>query len=225
MKRSAQNVFIFTLVFTAFSLHAQKIDVGVIGGLNFADFNMTFVDNDDDYQVLTENYYGVGALFEFHLNSIFSIRLEPMYLLKGGVYSAEQQEDIRIKCQVLEIPLLFKAGYGEKIRPYAIVGPSFGYYLDSSAEADLLGLTLEGDVNEILKDKEWSVLFGAGAEMPIWKGTLFVEGRYVKGLTNMNEGGEFMLQSGSLMFPVDTDPGDELKTKNIQIMMGYKISL
>ena len=225
MKRTIRYLFVFIIVVIAFSAQAQKIDVGVIGGLNFADFDITFVDNDEVYEVLSKNYFGAGALIELHLNSIFSIRLEPMYLQKGGIYRAEQQEDIRIKCQVLEIPLLFKAGDGDKIRPYVVAGPSFGYYLESAAYADFLGLTLEGDLGEILKVKEWSLLFGAGTEIPVWKGILFVEGRYHMGLTNMNEGGEFMLQSGSLMLPIETDPGDGLKTKNIQIMMGYKISL
>ena len=225
MKRSVRYLIIFEVLLIAFSAHAQKIDVGVMGGLNIADFDITFVDNDDENEVLSRTYFGIGGVFELRLNSIFSIRLDPMYLQKGGIYREEQQGDLHMKSHVLEIPLLFKAGYGEKIRPYVVVGPSCGYYLESNAQSELLGLTLEGDVGDILKDVEWSLLFGAGGEVPIWKGTIFIEGRYVMGFTNINKGGQLMLQSGSLMFPIDMDPGDDLKTKNIQIMMGYKLAL
>jgi len=90
----------------------------------------------------------------------------------------------------------------------------------------MASLTWVGDLTEILKRTEYGAVFGAGMSFPVWKGSAFIEGRYALGLTNLNKGGSVNLTNGSLVLSgPETDPRDEIKTKGLQIMVGYQLPL
>ena len=56
--------------------------------------------------------------------------------------------------------------------------------------------------------------------------SVFVEGRYALGLTNLNKGGSFDLKYGAYVADtITTDPKDEIKTRGILIMIGYQLPL
>lgn len=227
MKRSLYGFIMFSVITLVMPVHAQNAYVGVVGGVNFADLNMEFVDKTiAPYDLQYRTLFGVGGFFGISVNEYVSLQIEPMYLKKGGTFIRPGIPDMRIKSNHLELPLLVKAGIGGKVRPYIMGGVSVGIVLDASMEAELGGLTWVGDLAEILEKTEYGLLFGAGIRFPVWMGSTFVEGRYAFGLTNLNKGGSLNLKSDNLVLSgPQTDPRDEIKTKGIQVMVGYQLSL
>lgn len=201
--------------------------IGILGGPNFADLEINIVDNTiTDYDVQSRTLFGVGGFFGIYLNEYLSIQLELMYVEKGGVFTQPSIPDMRIKSNQIELPLILKAGIGENIRPYIIGGVFLSFVLDATVETELAGLSLEGDLTEILKKTEFGAVFGTGISIPVWKGSAFIEGRYTLGLTNLNKGGNINLTNGNLLVAgPQTDPQDEIKTMGIQIMLGYQLPL
>ena len=219
-------VLVFIITFSAPVL-AQRTYVGVFGGANFADLKINFANNTiTDYDVQSRTLFGVGGFFGIYLNDYLSIQLEPMFLEKGGVFTQASLPDMRIKSNQLELPLILKAGIGETIRTYFIGGVFLSFVLDATLETELAGISLEGDLTEILNKTEFGAIFGAGISIPLWKGSAFIEGRYALGFTNLNKGGNLNLTDGNLVVAgIQTDPQDEINTMGIQIMFGYQLPL
>jgi hypothetical protein len=178
MKRS---LFGFVLVFVitpVMPVHAQNPYAGVVGGVNFADLNIEFVDKTiTNYDIQSRTLFGVGGIFGISVNEYLSLQIEPMYLQKGGIYTRPPGPDMRIKSNQRELPLLVKAGIGEKVRPYIMEGVSMSFVLDASIEVDTVGHSWVGDLGQILKSTEYGAVFGAGIGFPVWKGLAHIEGR------------------------------------------------
>ncbi|MCJ7713105.1 PorT family protein, partial [Candidatus Bathyarchaeota archaeon] len=149
---------IFTLVIVSLLMNTAyaQWSIGIIGGPNFADLKINFVDNTiTDYEVRSRTLFGVGGFFGIYLNEYLSIQLELMFVEKGGVFTQPSIQDMRIKSNQLELPLILKAGIGENIRTYIIGGVFLSFVLDATLETELAGLSLEGDLTEILKKTEF----------------------------------------------------------------------
>lgn len=221
-------VVVLTFVVTCLTpVHAQILYTGVIGGVNFADLDIEFVDKTiSNYDIQSQTLFGVGAFFGASFNEYLSLQLEPMYLQKGGLFTRPPGPDMRIKSGQIELPLIVKAGIGEEIRPYLLGGLFASLVLDATLEVDLAGRSWEGDLGQVLKSTEYGAVFGVGIGLSVWKGMAFIEGRYSLGLSNLNEGGSFNLTSdGMVLAGPQMDPGDEIKTKGFQIMVGFQLPL
>ena len=227
MKRLLQGSILLFLVTAGMSVHAQVPYVGVVGGANFADLNIEFVDKSiTNYDIESRTLFGVGGVFGIAVNRYLSVQIEPMYLQKGGLFTRPPNPEMTIQSNQIELPLLVKAGIGETIRPYVIGGLFVSFVLDASIELEMAGRSWEGDLTQILKSTEYGAVFGAGISLPVWKGSIFVEGRYVLGLSNLNEGGNVNLTSGDLVLAgPQTDPGDSIETKCMQVMVGFQLPL
>jgi len=208
------------------AVHAQETYVGILGGLHFADSKLVFAnDPTSNHDIQARTLFGVGGFFGLSLNEYMSVRFEPMFLQKGGSYTKPSSPSMDIKTSQLELQLLLKAGMGEKIRPYIFAGPSMSIVLDANVTIDAAGRLFEGDFMKVLKGTEYGAVFGAGVSAPVWAGSVFIEGRYAFGFSNMMKGGTYDVTSGSITMPVDTQPGDDLKTMGFQIMIGYQLPL
>ena len=149
-----------------------------------------------------------------------------MYIGKGGVVTQTSSPDIYAKSNQFELPVILKAGFGEKVHPYIIGGMYISFVLGASIETEVSGLLLTGDLTEIFEQTEYGALLGAGISIPVWKGSAFIEGRYALGLTNLNVGGNLNLKYNSMTVAgFQTNPQDEIKTKGIRIMFGYQLPL
>jgi hypothetical protein len=219
-------VSVFIITFSA-SIHSQKMYMGVLGGSNFADLSINFVDvTHTGHEVLSRTLFGVGGFVGINLNEFLSIQLEPLFVEKGGVYTEPSIPDMRIKSNHIDVPLILKAGIGEKIQSYILGGGYLSFVLDASIETELGGISLVGDLTEILNRTEFGALIGAGISIPVWYGLLLIEGRYTLGLTNLNKGGDLNFKSGNLVLAgIQTDPNDEINTMGIQIMLGYQLPI
>lgn len=227
MQRCTYAFVVLLLIFHLLPVHAQNTYVGVKGGVNFADLDIVFEDQSlSDHDVQSRTLFGAGGIIGITLSELFSVQLEPMFILKGGIYTEPSISDLNVQSSHLELPLLLKVGIGEKIRPYILAGPAVGFLLASTVETEMAGLALEGDLTEILNRTEFGAIFGAGLSVPVWKGSFFIEGRYALGMTNLNKGGMVEFRIGDFVIPgPETDPEDEIKSLGIQIMAGYQLPL
>lgn len=191
-------------LFIALPVSAQH-RIGIVGGLNLANVNVDpSLGAGVDLKNLTA--FGVGGVLDLRLAQNFDLHLEPMYLQKGTKLDAGGQEGT-FRASYLELPALFRLALGTgTARPYLMAGPTIGYLLSakSSSEGN------EEDVKDQIKDLDFGLDFGAGVSFPAGNNSVFVEGRYALGLSNIND-----------------DPQDptDIKNKGIQIMAGITFPL
>jgi len=68
----------------------------------------------------------------------------------------------------------------------------------------------EQDIKDDIKSIDFGLAFGGGVSLPMGNNTVFVEGRYSLGLSDIND---------------DSSDDTEIKTKGIQIMAGITFPL
>lgn len=208
----------FNLIFVvAFGLliflpaNAQQHQIGVVGGLNLAKLSSDDLEG-IGFEFSNRTAFGLGGVLDLGLNKNISLRFEPMYLQKGSEFPDNEEPDVELKLEAsyFEVPVLIKYAFGRSdVRPYLMAGPSLGLLL----KADLV---VPGQENEDIKDElqniDLSVGVGAGISFPMGRTSFFVQGRYVLGLTNLNDSeGE-----GS---------DSEFNNRGIQFMAGITIPL
>jgi len=217
------------IVFLTFSLissvSAQKIKIGVLGGPNFADMNLKS-ESGEDQTTSSQTYFGIGGTADFQIGPFFNVQVEPMYLRKGGrVMASNGDPNIDIKMSFLEIPVFLKFAFGQIVQPYVKAGPTIGFLLNSTAEAEIgspgsAPVPYEADLKNVLESMDIGLGVGAGVTIPFGNNSLFVDGRYTFGLTDLYKGGSLVWKSGSDSFTVEASEAAELSNKGIQIMLG-----
>ena len=197
-KMSVLVVALFTLI-TVLPANAQ-VNLGVIGGLNLA--SLSFDPDPDGVDLSNRTGFGIGGVLSFGLGETLALQLNPMFLQKGVKAKATELGitlETELKASYIEVPAMLKFAFGSSdTKPYAMVGPTVGFLL--SAKQD------ETDIKDDVKSIDFGLTFGGGVSLPMGNNTVFVEGRYSLGLSDIND---------------DSDPNaDKVKTKGIQIMAG-----
>jgi hypothetical protein len=203
----------------------QAVYFGTTGGMNIAD--MKIIGDGEDQDVNSLNRLGIGGLLGVRFGRHLSLQLRPLYMQKGGtMVQPPPSVDIDFLLSFLELDLTLKAVTGKRIRPYVLAGPTLGFLSTAEVEADAGGESLRADVKHISKKVEYGLCVGAGVEVPLWLGFLFVEGRYSLGLNNLSKGGTVVLMVDGYVAEIEEiDEDDEYKNRGFQIMAGYAISL
>lgn len=194
MKKKTLALLAFALALTSVSF-AQGFHLGFKGGANI--FKV-------DGKSFSEEYkfgYNLGAFAEININEKWAIQPELLWsqtnyrtgnefsdLYPGG------KSDVEGKLNYISIPLLLS------FKPVKLlslqVGPQFG--IMTSQDKDILGET-----KEAFKSGDFSMLGGAQLNL----GSLRVGGRYVVGLTNIN----------------DIDNKEKWKNQGFQLYLGLTI--
>jgi len=206
--------------------HAQTYYLGVIGGWNSAD--LTVKDPQGEKQeVKGRNVFGVGGVLGIGINQFVSVELQPMYLQKGGtVVQNAPSPDIELKSTYFEIPLFLKvAAFREGFQPYVLGGATFGFLLTSDLEAEIGGFKFKADAKGITKSFEFGLGFGAGIRFPVGSANLFLEGRYIFGMGNLNEGGTIEFKYDDIVAEEEFDKENEFSNKGLQVMAGVTFPL
>jgi hypothetical protein len=226
MKQNCLLIVLF-LVFGFSSVYAQnEVNLGVIGGLNISDAKIE--DNEgDDPKTKSQNEFGTGILAEIALSDNVTFGANILYIRKGvKVGPVDDDVIFDVWADYIEIPLYFKFSYGTDIRPYALIGPSLGLILSSEVDVEFGGINFTGDFKEVLKTSEFSIVFGAGIDAPIWIGRAFIEGRYLYGIQDVLKGGAVLLRAGeSLQIQANIEGSDDLFTRNYLILAGFSVPL
>ena len=225
MKRLIHLFTVLAVVLTISPVNAQQFYAGVLGGVNIADFKLTFSERESLHDVKPETFYGAGLIMGVRLMKNLSLQMEPMFQTHGGLYTEPSAPEMTMRVRMLDLPLFVKADFGKKIRPYLKAGPILNVKLDSEVESSISGLTFKGDLNDILRKTAFGLSSGAGVSVPIWKGMLFLEGRYSFSFSNFNKGGTIEMTANNILIEMDMHPDDKLKTINTQFILGYALSL
>ncbi len=199
-------------------LHAQKVFIGAIGGVNMADMDIDSGDIDD---IKSRNTISFGGLFGYRLTENLVLQTEPKYLVKGGTAVDPTGEiEIDVTNKYLEIPILFKVVFGQNMF-HVLSGPTLGYMFSSEMETEISGFTFTGDGDEIFQNVDMGIVVGAGVNFPIWKGNVFLDGRYSYGLIKQAKNGTAELESDGIIVSIIAEKKNKVINKGFQIMSGY----
>ena len=199
--------------------------VGFVGGANRAD-----LDTYGDPVVRTLTRLALGGVVDLGLGEQLGIRLEPMYIQKGGKFEATEDPSSRppgrLEASFLEIPVLLKLSVGDRVKPYLLAGPAIGLRLSEDIELNLADQTYAGDMKDTTDPLDVGLVFGAGVGLPLGSADGFLECRYTLGLSNRMKGGLVLVTgpagTGDINFDQDDD---KFKTRGLQILVGLTFPL
>ncbi|HKJ46349.1 MAG TPA: porin family protein [Balneolales bacterium] len=157
-----------------------KIQYGVIGGLNFADF--TGKDISGAKSRLTGNG-GIFAAFQF--GDYFAVQPEALVSFRGAEADVTDG-NFKYRMAYIQVPVFAKARYETEsgLTPYVIAGPSVSFLISDKYQSDLSSGKTTGDLKDLgvkTNDVLFDLNFGAGLQM----GRLMLEGRYQYGVTDV----------------------------------------
>lgn len=222
-KLTILTLLVLMLLLVSFANAQNRI--GIIGGLNVATIDADFDAAETD--IASRTLFGVGGVLDIQLGENVFLHLEPMYLQKGAL-ATDLDDDIEfpITSSFLELPLFVKVEFGNSIKPYVMAGPSIGYLLSSDIEGKFSGFIFTGDLKDVTESIDFGIEFGAGFSYPVGSASLFLEGRYSMGLSNLQKGGSFDLSVGPVSETITWDKDqDAYETRGFQVMAGVTFPL
>lgn len=203
MKKFSLLLVVIFALFMVMPAGAQN-RIGIAGGLNLANVSVDPEIEGLDYSNRTG--FGFGGVLDLSLSENVALHFEPLYLQKGSKLEAGGEE-AKVKLSYIEVPALFKLALGTSTtRPYLMAGPTIGFLLSAKVSNGE-----EVDIKDDTKSIDIGLGFGAGVSFPAGNNSVFVEGRYALGLTNINDDPD--------------DPDTEVKNKGIQVIAGITFPL
>lgn len=158
----------------ALGVQAQKARIGVKGGFNFANLDLSgSLSNLVETQTKTD--FHIGAYGEFGLGG-FALQPEFLFSTKGAKLEFPLLGvSGKTNLTYIEIPILLKKSFAKVLNVH--LGPQFGFLVAAK--------NLEGDdIKEQFKETDLSAIFGVGVDLP---GGLGAGARYALGLSNIND--------------------------------------
>lgn len=174
MKKS----ILILLLLTAGVVSAQ---FGIKGGANFSNIDGKIGNMELD----TKISYHIGAFYEININSSFSFQPEAIFSVQGADVDSNHALD-EIDLKYLNIPMLLKVYLTPSVSIEA--GPQFSYLIDDNLKN--------------VKTEDFDFALAGGISVYLTN-TLFIQGRYVHGLSEFSKDAE-------------------VKNKNIQLSLGLQ---
>lgn len=159
----------------------SPVDIGVRGGVTQA----TFYGDDVFSNDFRPGFTG-GVFLNYQVNEAFSIQPEVLYSVRGAknhFNEAGTLENVRVRQDVIEIPVLFKLSAPlSPITPRLYVGPALGFVTNSEVNGN--------DADDAFSDADFSGVVGGEIAFAVNKGPLSeiaLDGRYNLGLTELGD--------------------------------------
>jgi len=222
-----KQFFYLSLILFMASQSFAQVKIGLMGGMNFSGAT--------NKQLYFYNPQGelkstFGGIIELPVNNNLSIRFEPQYSEKGTscnpvnllFFSPKAFLDL----SYIEIPVLFNYSVGETLKPYIFAGPSIGFNTGSNfgIEGALIDIAFNAD--DFITDYELSFNLGGGLSYKVDELiSLFIEAKYVFGLTNVLENGNKMFELGDNTYNFDLPGGSNYKNRSFQLTVGFSFPL
>jgi hypothetical protein len=169
----------------ATSSFAQGVYIGPRVGANFADVAF---DGDDDPDFDTRTSVLFGGVLELGLSDNFAIQPEVSYVVRGYDGGENSVLAPSLRLNYLDFGGLLKLKTGsEGINAYLGAGPFYSYALSGEIENSLGTIEIDFDDEEAFKRGDWTAAFAAGLQLPLGESFLFVDARYLLGLTDLND--------------------------------------
>ncbi len=189
-----------------------EVRLGALAGANVATLHANMEDPDVTFRAKT--FLAAGAVVEIGFSRSFALRLDPMYLEKGGGIELRnffgEDAAASIRLSYVELPVLLKVAKPTgRVRPYLILGPSVGYRTSVRVKDEVTGEEDSADAEENIKKWDFGLSGGAGLAVPAGRAIVFVEGRYTWGLVNLDK----------------EDQDTTLKNGGVQILAGFTLPL
>ncbi|MEO1261413.1 MAG: porin family protein [Bacteroidota bacterium] len=196
---------IFSLLFVAFA-SAMFAQVGVRAGITLPNYSGDETDGFDANLGLT-----LAALYEIPISDNFAIQPELAFVQKGYKFEADifgTTFETKTRINHIDVPILAKVKFGnESVMAYAAAGPTLGYAISGSIEVD--GDSESIDDWDAFNRFEIGASVGAGAGIPAGNGQVFLDVRYLLGLTNL----------------ADTDDDITVRNSGLNLSVGYMANL
>lgn len=176
MMRKFVLIAVLTAAFLS-NLNAQ-LSIGAKAGINVAN-----IITDDGYKknglenVILPHF---GAMLEIGMGEHFALQPEANFIQKGFNNSVN---DVKWQFNYLDLHLMLKYKFNlGPLRAYVDAGPTAGYALNASKADNDVDFDLEK-----MKQAELGIAGGLGLGFDLGPGVLFVDGRYMMSLSNLNE--------------------------------------
>jgi len=225
-----KKLFLISCLFFV-ALHISPVNaqvkLGIQAGANFSDVSMDPEMTGVETGIRTGLILGGILVYDF--SPLLSLQVEPAYVMKGSSVDmsiVETEGTIEVEgtlsADYFDIPVLLKASFGEgPVKPYLMAGLSIAFLMgDATIEMDKATLNGEDVISYIPSDEREQKLetksndfilnFGGGVTIPLKTLSIFIEGQYNLGLTNLND---------------DPEDNTEIKTKGIQVKAGILFPL
>ena len=168
------------------------------------DYDATLSGSFDSYRV----GFAGGVYFMAHFTDMFGLRLEGLFVMKGGKGEIEGSidvptygvvpftADVTFKLNYLEFPLLgvLTVPLGETAKFNVMAGPAFAYNTSSKLkmEIGMLGYFLDQteDIDEMVTGTDIGGVIGGGFEIDAGRVNLFIDGRWTFGFSSIDDSGE-----------------------------------
>jgi hypothetical protein len=200
MKRKVAAILLAIVALAASPTYAQ-VTGGFKIGVNFADLDQSDEETDDN-NLDKRTGLAVGGFVEVPVAPGFSFQPEFLYSQKGAKFEDFDGEDVTIRYDVIQIPLLAKFNFGASDAPvqgFVVAGPGLAFRTKAEIDYDVTD-ELDEDIEDETESFEFSGIVGAGVKF----GMASVEIRYDHGFTNLNS--------------VDDD--FEIKSRTFSILFG-----
>jgi len=205
MKQLTATLFALVLILALFSSASAQgfAGYGFKAGLNMANLS------GDDVIEGTNSKIGscLGGFVTYSLNEMIALQPEVLYTMKGATWDEEvfgETLEITWTLDYLEIPVLAKVAIPTQgtVKPNLFVGPALGINLRGKVKAELAGETEEADIED-LKSTDFGLVFGAGIDFGLPRSAITVDGRYVMGLSTIdNSEAKADVKNGVMTFMV-----------------------
>ena len=198
MRLRVGAILLAILAVVAAPTFAQSVTGGVKVGVNFA--KVTAEEDDETFETDMKPGLVIGAGVEVPITELFAFQPEFLYSMKGGKSGSffGDADDIKLKIDMVQIPLLFKASFASAtVRPFIVVGPAFGFVTSAKVTSDDFD---DEDIKDDVETVEFSGIVGAGLQFG--RGTLEV--RYDHGFNDL-----------------DKDDFAEAKTRTFSVLFGF----
>ncbi len=169
--------------------------LGLFGGQNRS--NLRWEGPDDlDIEFSTRNSMVYGGILGNGLGGHLDIQLEPSYIRKGAKRELTDPEMGLITSQInlsaVELPILLRFSLNkEGVNPYLLGGGTVAYLLKAEQEYgddyEEFGFEKSYDIKDDLKAWDYGYSLGGGISIPLGGFSIFLEGRYNKGLADIND--------------------------------------
>ena len=195
MKTAIKTIFLFfALIFSIAILPAQTISLGVRAGSNLATAE---IGSPLGISLDAGNLVGLdlAAVLNIGLTKAFSIQPEVHFQQKGWKFEFaffDETIEENFHLNYLEVPVLAKYAFGlEKVQGFVLAGPSVGMGMGGKAKISEGGIEEEEDITfgsgeEELKKYDLGVALGGGIGIKVGGGQIFLDVRYLLGLTNLS---------------------------------------
>ena len=222
MKRAMNNITV--LIFITIPAYSQ-FHAGFYGGMNDFNYKSYSLKQFDLKQkdLHKRTFINFGLVFDYQFAKHVLVHSEVQYIQKGTLYRDDDGDKSKFTASYLEVPLFLKVELGSKYKLYVLAGPYAGIYLDGEVSVSDDGFNGKADIKKLMEDVDFGVGAGAGVSWNIGRASLFFEGSFRKGLTNVFKGGTAYVDLGGIGLPFEMPPIN-LKTRGMVFKSGIMFS-